>query len=497
MSLAIPRKGLENDDVLDRLSSFRADDTDWRAGRTWSLVYHAGDEHSDLLKKAHALYFSENGLNPMAFRSLRRMEAEIIRMTATMLNAGKEAVGTLTSGGTESLLLAVKTYRDRARANKPWLRRPELVAPRTIHAAVDKACHYFGVRPRYADLGPDYRVDPEAMQKLVNRRTVMLLASAPQYPHGVVDPIERIGSLAAETRLPFHVDACFGGFVLPWLEKAGYDVPVWDFRVDGVTSISADLHKYGFAAKGASSIIYRDMGYMRHQFFVSTDWPGGIYVSPTIPGTRPGGPIAAAWASLMSMGQDGYVERSRLAMQTAEALREGIKKLPGVALVCEADAPVVAWMADDEGLDVFVIADRMGARGWEVGRQQHPSCVHMTVNANQAPIVERYLSDLADAVSYAREHPEAGRKGDAALYGMMAKVPFRGLVKQSVLEVMERMYAPDAFDVPDLERVGGSKESGLVLRLVDRYGDDLMTALDQASELRRRVTKLLRSRLSQ
>lgn len=329
------------------------------------------------------------------------------------------------------------------------------------------------------------------MRKLVGRNTVMILASAPQYPQGVVDPVEEIAGLARQKKLPLHVDACFGGFVLPWLEKAGYEVPPWDFRVDGVTSISADLHKYGFAAKGASSIIYRDMSYMRHQFFISTDWPGGIYASATIPGTRPGGPIAAAWAALMAMGENGYVKLSKEAMETADRLRKGIRSLPGVTIAGDAHAPVVAWMADEEGLDVFVIADQMAARGWEVGRQQDPDCVHMTVNANQAPVVDEYLSDLADSVAYARAHPQAGRQGEAAMYGMMAKVPFRGLVRHSVLGVMEKMYAAGSFDVPGLGPVGEGEDDAFLMRLAGRYGDRIMDLLDKAEKARRRIRRAL------
>ncbi|MCA9543930.1 MAG: aspartate aminotransferase family protein, partial [Myxococcales bacterium] len=482
--IAIPAQGLDHARILEQLQGFRAQDADWKAGRTWALVYYAGEAHYDLIKQAHHLYFSENGLNPIAFGSLKRMETDVVSMTASMLHAPADAVGTMTSGGTESLLLAVKAYRDRARKLKPWIRKPEMVLPRTAHCAFDKAAHYFGVKARYAPVGPDFRADPAAMRKLINRNTVLLVASAPQYPQGVVDPIEDIAALAREKKLPLHIDACFGGFVLPWLEKAGVAVPLWDFRVDGVTSISADLHKYGFAAKGASTLTYRDMSYLKHQFFVSTDWPGGIYASATIPGTRPGGPIAAAWAALHAMGEDGYVRTARVAWETAARLRAGVDAIDGIRNCTTAHAPVVSYMADAADVDIYVVADRMTEKGWEVSRQQYPACVHMTVNANQAPIVEAYLADLTEAVAWCRAHPEARKTGEAAMYGMMAKVPIRAFVKQSVLKVMEAMYAPGVGGMPDLGNLGGGEGDDPLLKLVDKYGDQAMEALDKLSDAR-------------
>jgi glutamate/tyrosine decarboxylase-like PLP-dependent enzyme len=486
----IPDQGLDHQVVLERLEALQANDTDYKRGRTWSLVYYAGEAHTELLSKAHTLFLSSNGLNPTAFGSLKRLEAEVVRMTATMLNGPDEACGTMTSGGTESILMAVKTYRARARAKKPWIRRPEMVLPRTIHSAFDKAAHYFGIRVRYAEVGPDKRADVRAIKRLINRNTILIAASAPQYPHGVVDPIEAIGALAAARKIPFHVDACFGGFILPWIEAAGYPVPTWDFRVPGVTSISADIHKYGYAAKGASTILYRNMSYLRHQFFISTDWPGGIYASPSMAGTRPGGPIAAAWAALMAVGKDGYISRAREAMQTAKTLREGIEAIPELSIVALADAPIVTYQSADPAIDIFVIADHLQQAGWEVSRQQHPNCIHCSVTANHRTVVPDYLAAVQTAVDHARAHPEAKSEGDAALYGMMAKVPVRALVKSSVRKVMEAMYAPGVYGMPDLGNLGQGDDDGLVLQLVARYGDQAIGLLDRAEHLRKRLRTL-------
>lgn len=481
----IPEKGRDHEDVLATMEAFRRGDADWKDGRTWSLVYYAGEEHHELLKKAHHLFFTENALNPMAFKSLKRMEAEVVQMTASMLHGGPESCGTMTTGGTESILMAVKAARDRARALKPWIRRPEIVAPRTIHVAFDKAAHYFGLRLRHADVGPDHRADVASMRRLVTRNTVLIAASAPQYPQGVIDPIEEIGALAAERGVPFHVDACIGGFVLPWVEKLGYPLPPFDFRVPAVTSMSADLHKYGFAAKGASVVVYRDMSYLRHQFFVATDWPGGIYASPSMTGTRAGGPIAAAWASLVAMGQEGFLDHTRRAMEAARKLQDGINAIPELGVLGAPAATLVTWGARDEAISVYAVADQMEARGWSVDRQQRPSSVHCTVTSNHLSIIDDYVRDLRESVAHVKAHPEIAQSGNAAMYGMMAKVPFRGMIKKSVRKVMEGLYGPRAL-APDPAEIA-AQDDGPVARLLQQHGPKLNAILDTIEAAKDRV----------
>lgn len=481
----IPEKGRDHDDVLSTMEAFRRGDADWKDGRTWSLVYYAGERHHELLKQAHHLFFTENALNPMAFKSLKRMEAEVVQMTASMLHGGPESCGTMTTGGTESILMAVKAARDRARALKPWIRKPEIVAPRTIHVAFDKAAHYFGLRLRHAEIGPDFRVDVASMRRLVNRNTVLIAASAPQYPQGVIDPIEEIGDLAAERGVPFHVDACIGGFVVPWVEKLGYPVPRFDFRVPAVTSMSADLHKYGFAAKGASVVVYRDMSYLTHQFFVATDWPGGIYASPSMTGTRAGGPIAAAWASLVAMGQEGFLDHTRRAMEAARKLQDGVNAIPELAVLGAPAATLVTWGAREGRIDVYAVADQMEARGWSVDRQQHPASVHCTVTSNHLPIIDDYVRDLRESVAFVKAHPEVAQSGNAAMYGMMAKVPFRGMIKKSVKKVMEGLYGPNAL-APDPSELA-AQDDGPVARLLQQHGPKLNALLDTFEAAKARV----------
>jgi sphinganine-1-phosphate aldolase len=485
MPSTLPPRGLAEADVLAELSERRRDDADWEHGRTFSLVYYAGEAHQRLLEKAHTLYAATNALSPLAFRSLRRLEAEVVRMTATMLGGDRDVVGTMTSGGTESILLAVQSSRDRARAHRPKIVRPNMVVPETAHVAFDKAAAYFGVEIRYAKLRADLRADVRDMASLVDGSTVLLVGSAPQYPHGVVDPIEEIAELGLRKRIPLHVDACIGAFVLPWVERLGHPIPRWDFRVPGVTSISADVHKYGFASKGASTILYRDMSYLRHQFFVSTDWPGGIYASPSIQGTRSGGAIAAAWASIVALGESGFLAHTEKALAATHALVAGIEGIPELEVMGKPDATIVSWRArKSSAIDTYVLADRLEDRDWNVDRQQNPPSIHCTVTSNHAAVVDEYVGDLREAVRFVQAHPDLQSRGNAAMYGMMAKVPFRGMVKKTIADVMEKMYGPDAAD-PSFDPFGHrEEEEGAMMRMVKSYGGRALGLLERLEEMR-------------
>jgi glutamate/tyrosine decarboxylase-like PLP-dependent enzyme len=451
----IPTNGRKADAILAELRDKAHGDTKWKQGRVFSLVYkvpgEAGDAHDELLQKAHALYASTNLLNPMAFTSLKKMEREIIEMAGGLFHHSA-AVGTVTSGGTESILCAVAAYRDRARAKKPWILRPELVVPTTIHPAFDKAAHYFGVRLKKVPVGADFRADVKAMEKAIGWQTIGLCASAPQYAHGVVDPIDQLGAIAQKKGLPLHVDACVGGYILPWLEQLGRPIPLWDFRVPGVTSISADLHKFAYAGKGASTLVWRSLDDMRYQIFVATDFPGGIYASPTMIGTRPGGPIAAAWATLQSIGVDGYKDLARQAADAADRLRTGIRAIPGLTLLGKSDSTIVSYgcvgpemeragFTPARGINAYALADRLEARGWTVDRQQRPASIHLTVTANHAPIVDEYLRDLRESLEELRANPSLAKSGSAPMYGMAAKMPVRFLVARNVRKMIADLYA--------------------------------------------------------
>jgi glutamate/tyrosine decarboxylase-like PLP-dependent enzyme len=278
------------------------------------------------------------------------------------------------------------------------------------------------------------------MTKAVSWKTILILGSAPQYAHGVVDPIAELGALAQKKGLPLHVDACVGGYILPWLEQLGKKIPTWDFRVPGVTSISADLHKFAYAGKGASTLVWRSIEDMRHQIFVATDFPGGIYASPTMIGTRPGGPIAAAWATLQAFGVDGYREIAAKAADAADQFRAGIKAIPGLTLLGDSHSTIVAYAPI--GADAYALADRLEARGWTVDRQQRPASIHLTVTANHAPIVDDYLRDLRESLAELRANPALAKSGSAPMYGMAAKMPIRRLVANNVRKMIAEMYAP-------------------------------------------------------
>lgn len=433
--LKLSPQGRSREEVLARMRQMRAEDARWREGRTWSLVYYAGEEVSRLNAEAYTEFMSENGLSPLAFPSLRRFESEVLSIAADIFH-GDTAAGTMTSGGSESLLMAVKTARDWALAEK-GIEEPEMIIPRSIHPAVMKAAHYFKVKPVIAELGPDFRVDVEAVKKLVGPKTALIIGSAPAYPHGVIDPIEKLAAIAQEHGILCHVDACLGGFLLPFAERLGVEIPPFDFRVPGVTSISADLHKYGFAAKGASLVMYRNRELRRHQFFTWADWPGGLYGSPSMTGTRPGGAIAAGWAILQFMGEEGYLKTIGGILDTSKKLREGIAQIDGLKLLGDPTLSVFAFTSDS--LDVYALGDAMEAKGWKLDRQQMPPALHLMVSPAHGPVADLFLADLqACAQSLARGEPAP--EGSAAMYGMVGAVPDRKMVDGFLLEFLDGLF---------------------------------------------------------
>ena len=442
--IGIPEKGMPKDEVLEALRAFKEGDADYERSRTWSLVYYLGEEHHHFLTDAFSMFMSENALNPIAFQSLRRLEHDVVRMAAGLLGGDGNVVGTMTSGGTESCLLAVLAYRDRA-ASRFGLRKgtPEMIVPESVHVAWEKAAHYFGVRIVRVPLRDDLRVDVDEVARRINKNTMLIVASAPSYPHGVVDPIAELGELAQAHNVPLHVDSCLGGFMLPFMERLGYEVPPFDFRVPGVTSIAADVHKYGYGAKGASVILYRNMDYLKHQFFVYENWPGGIFISPALLGTRSGGAIAAAWAAMNAIGMDGYMELTRTVMETTRALQDGIRSIDGLDILSNPEMSVFAYGATSKKLNIFAVADQMEQRGWLMDRLQRPEALHAMVTPRHEQIVDTFISDLKESVAYVQQHPREAAKGSAAMYGMIAKVPLRGLVKNEVRKMMEQMYGPD------------------------------------------------------
>jgi glutamate/tyrosine decarboxylase-like PLP-dependent enzyme len=441
----LPPNGRDPADVLRELGAFGGADPDYRHGRVWSLVYYLDEGYADFLAEAYKMYSSANGLNPTAFKSLKRFENEIIAAVAELLHGSEEVCGVVTSGGTESCLLAVKTYRDLARATR-GVRRPEMILCETAHVAWFKASEYFGVKVRLVKRDADFRLDAAKVERLVNRNTVMILGSAPEYPTGLIDPIEALGAIAQRHRIPLHVDACVGGFILPFMAMNGVALPAWDYRVPGVSSISADIHKYGFASKGASTITYRNLDLLKYQMFVYQDWPGGVFASPALLGTRPGGAYAAAWAALQFFGVSGYRDLARRTLLAFERMKQGIAAMPELRVFGDPKGPLLGFGARDPTVDIYAVGDRMDARGWQINRLQFPEGLHAMVTAKHLDSVDAYLADLQAAVAEVKADPSLARQGTAATYGLMANIPLRGMVKAKVLDIFAGMYRAGGAD---------------------------------------------------
>jgi glutamate/tyrosine decarboxylase-like PLP-dependent enzyme len=383
-----------------------------------------------------------NPLHPDLWPSATKFEAEIVAMTASMLGAGHASpgtpvVGTVSSGGTESILLAMKAYRDFARARR-GIAAPEIVAPVTAHAAFDKAARFFDMPLVRVPVDSGYRADPGALAAAVTERTAVVVGSAPTFPHGVIDPIPEIAALAADRGVGCHVDACLGGFILPWAERLGYPVPVFDFRLPGVTSMSADTHKYGYAAKGSSVVLYRGGELRQFQYYTVTDWPGGLYLSPTFAGSRPGALSATCWAAMISIGESGYTEAARRILDTGARIRDGIAAIPGLRVLGEP-LWVIAFGADD-GLDVYQVMENMSHRGWSLNGLQRPAAVHIAVTLRHTlpGVADRFLADLAESVEEVRADPGVST-GMAPVYGLAATLD-SGVVHQLLSGYLDMLF---------------------------------------------------------
>ncbi len=433
----LPEWGKSKAQILKMMREFSGQDADWRGGKTWSLVYHANEETLELAKEAYLMFFSENGLNPMAFPSLKKFETEVIAMTAAMLG-GPEAVGNMTTGGTESIMLAVKAARDWAREKKPGATAPEMILPLTAHPSFEKAGHYFGVKSVHIPVTPDFRADPQAARKALTNNTIMIAGSAVCYPYGVIDPIPELAALALENKLWFHTDACLGGFMLPFLKKLGRKIIPFDFSVPGVCSISADIHKYGYGPKGASTVTYRNSELRKRQFYVYADWPGGVYASPTMTGTRAGGALAASWAVLNFLGEDGYLKLADQAMNLTAKLIDGINAIPGLKVMGRPDMSVFAFSSDT--LNMFELGELMEKKGWHLDRQQMPPALHLIVTPHHARMVEPFLSDLRSAAAELSKKGKSDASGMAAIYGMIGTIPDRKAAAQFVLAFLDDLF---------------------------------------------------------
>ena len=440
----IPQVGVDQESVLQDMERMWAiEAAKWKKGFISGAVYHGDEEHIDFLNRVYALNSQSNPLHPDVWPSATKFEAEIVSMTAGMLGAdkapdGNEICGTVSSGGTESILLAMKTYRDWARETK-GITEPEIIIPATAHAAFVKAGDYFGMKIIRLPVGPGFRADVAATEKAITKNTIALVGSAPPFPHGLVDPIEELSELARQRGLGCHTDGCLGGFILPWVEKLGYKVPPFDFRLPGVTSISADTHKYGYAAKGTSVILYRNPELRHFQYFSITDWPGGLYNSPTLAGSRPGGLSAACWATMVSIGEKGYLAAARRIMETATWIKDEIAHIPELKVIGDP-LFVIAFLS--ESLNVFQVLEYMTERKWGLNGLHLPPAIHLcvTLRHTQPGVKERLIQDLKAAVDFVKKNPQAP-EGIGPVYGMAGSIETLGMVKHVLNWYMDTQYS--------------------------------------------------------
>ncbi|RKP14564.1 pyridoxal phosphate-dependent transferase [Piptocephalis cylindrospora] len=443
---ALPSQGRDTEDIRGELAKLQGlGDAHWKDGKVSGAIYHGGEELSKLTSEAYSLFSLSNPLHPDVFPGVRKMEAECVAMVLAMYNAPLDAGGCLTSGGTESIVMACKAYRDYAREHK-GIRSPEMIIATSAHAAFDKACKYFGIRPVWIDVDPvTFALPVHRVKKAVNRNTILIVGSAPGFPHGIIDDIEGLSEIAHRKNVPLHVDACLGGFLIPFMKDAGYNVPLFDFRLPGVTSISCDTHKYGFAPKGSSIIMYRTRALRRYQYTVMSDWLGGVYASPGLAGSRPGALIAGCWSALMRIGHAGYVDSTRQIIGCAREIARIVQDTEGVEVLGEPNVSVVAFRATAP-LSIYAIGDGMRHRGWNLNALQFPSSLHLACTTLTVGHEEDFARDLRESIAEARVLLEerggksGGDSGMAAIYGLAATLPDRSLIVDVAKGFIDALY---------------------------------------------------------
>ena len=413
----IPATGLSAQSIITSFDEMSAHDVQWQDGKAFSLAYNAGPEVLAVAEEAYRRFSGANALNTAAFPSLRQMQGEVIEMAGMWLGSPATAAGYFTSGGTESILMAVKAARDQFRTEAS-ITHPNIVLPTSAHAAFDKAAAYFGVELRRVDVLPTWRADVAAMSERIDKNTIMIVGSAPQYPQGVIDDIPALAALAQRQNINCHVDACMGGVSLAYLGKLGHQIPPWNLQIDGVTSISVDLHKFGYTSKGASVIMYADKRLRSYQGFFTDQWLGGVYASSGMLGTKSGGAIAAAWAVMHFLGDDGYLGLTQSARVATEKLGHHISGHPHLSLLAQPDALLLSFIANDpQRLNVYAVADEMWKRGWYIDRQEPPQSLHCTVNAVHESVIDAMLIDLDACILSVLD---TGKSGDVGAYGTLS-----------------------------------------------------------------------------
>ncbi|KAI8908928.1 pyridoxal phosphate-dependent transferase [Gorgonomyces haynaldii] len=439
--LQLPEKGWSQDRVRKELQTLsQVGHIKWETGKVSGTVYHGGKELSHLLTEAFGLFAVSNPLHPDVFPGVRKMESEIVSMVLKMYNAPSDAGGSVTSGGSESILMSIKTHRDYYRTK--GITEPEMILPVSAHAAFDKGAQYFGVKIVHIPVNDDGCVNIQKVKSAINSNTILLVGSTPSFPHGAIDDIPALAALAKKHKIGLHVDSCLGGFLVPFMEKAGYPLPFkTDFRLDGVTAISCDTHKYGFAPKGSSVIMYRSKQLRKFQYFLQTEWPGGVYGSPTMAGSRPGALSAGCWAAMMHMGESGYVQSTREIIGACRFLKQGIQEIPQIKVVGEPHLSVIAF----QGVDVktYALADLLSRKKWLLNVLQFPPAIHVACTIPTVKAAQQLLDDIKEAVQVLVKDPNAGNGELAAIYGTAASVPDRNIIADVTCGFLDALTMPE------------------------------------------------------
>jgi len=400
VEIKLSEKGRSWRSLRTQMTKLCTDDLDWRNGRHSAYVWHAGEEVKKVAQKAYTMFITENGLGMRVFPSLREMHGQVVGMTGHILD-GEGCAGQMTSGGTESIFLATKAARDWARVKYPRIQEPEIVAPYSAHPAINKAAHYLNMKVVRIPTGSDFRADVAAMSRAINRNTIMAYGSAPSFSMGVIDSIPDLGAVAKEKGLWLHVDACVGGILGPFVRRLGYPVPPFGLDIPGVSSISADLHKSGYTAKGASTVLFRDQELQSSARFDFDDWPSGLYSSQTFTGTNPGGAIAAAWAVMNFLGAEGYLNIAETVMRMRATFVKELTKIEGVHIWGQPDLWAVAY--GSRNYDMLNVAKKMWAGGWGVAPILNPPGIHFMITPVHEPFIDEYLSALKESIDQVRK----------------------------------------------------------------------------------------------
>lgn len=442
--MQIPDHGMDRTALFAMLEEYRVNDANWRSGKVWGYVYDAGEEVDNICKQAYTMFLTENGLDPTVYPSQLRLENDIVAMAASHLRGDKDVVGSFTSGGTESLILAVKTARDYARAMRPQIQNPEMVLPYTAHASFHKAGQLLNVKPVLVPVDKtSFKVQVDEIEKAITADTILLVGSAPSYAHGVIDPIEQLAALAIKHKLLLHVDACIGGFLLPYFRLLGENVPDFDFQVPGVTSISMDLHKYAYAAKGASVLLHRNKNLRKYQYFSCAKWPGYSVINSTLQSTKSVGPLAGAWAVLHFLGKDGYLQIAADLLAATRKIIAGIEQIAELQILGSPQMTLLAFSSDK--VDVFHVADEMKERGWYVqvqlafsGGKQN---LHLSVGPSSTKWTDDLLADLKESVAKAKKLKPGGLA--SKLKQTLAKIASSTMSEESMLQMMSMVGITD------------------------------------------------------